>query len=181
LASYTKKEVVSLAKEIKLPIEYRESQDVCFLKDKDYKTFLLERYKDGINEGDILDKEGKVLGRHKGLAFYTIGQRKGLGIALGYPLYVVGKDIEKNTITVGKAEDCFVDFVKAKDCSFISFPKSQLKARVRYKAEDTDAELQRMDDGSVVVRFKKRVFAPSPGQSIVFYEEDALIGGGIIE
>ncbi|MEW6680288.1 MAG: tRNA 2-thiouridine(34) synthase MnmA [bacterium] len=183
LADYTKQEVVRLARSIKLPIDYRELQDVCFLQDKDYKAFLLERYKDRIKEGSILDKEERVLGLHKGLPLYTIGQRKGLNIALGYPVYVISKDMEKNTLTVGRMTDCYKDLVKASGCKFTQAPElcTKLKARVRYKAEDTEAELQRIDNGEVVVKFKQGVFAPCAGQSIVFYQEERLIGGGIIE
>jgi tRNA-specific 2-thiouridylase len=183
LGNYTKQEVVTLIKSIRLPIDYYKSQDICFLKDKDYQTFLLERYKDKIKEGFIVNKEGKILGKHKGLPFYTIGQRKGLGLALGYPVYVISKDIEKNTLTIGKLQDCYKDLVKASECRFIKVPKlgTKLKAKVRYKAEDTEVELQRIDNGRVIVKFKDGVFAPCAGQSIVFYQQDRVIGGGIID
>jgi tRNA-specific 2-thiouridylase len=111
-----------------------------------------------------------------------MGQRKGLRISLGYPAYVIDKDIEKNTVIVGNLKDCYKDLVKAYDCNFILIPKidEEFKARVRYKGEEVEADLLRINNGKVVVKFKNGIFSPCAGQSIVFYKQDTLIGGGII-
>ena len=185
LGNYRKDEVRNLARKFNLPVaEKRESQEICFLPGTDYREFLKKNYRNSkINPGPAVDTKGRILGLHKGIALYTIGQREGLGLAVGYPVYVIKIDARRNRITVGtKEEACSREFL-VKDCHFTLRPlkkKIALKVKIRYNHKEAPAEL--MPQGSKIkVRFKKSQFAITPGQSAVFYNQDKVLGGGIID
>lgn len=191
LGEYTKDQTRQMAREFGLPVADKlGSQEICFLPGTDYRAFFKarpERIKKWINRkikpGPILDKEGRILGRHQGIAFYTIGQRQGLGIAAGCPLYIVNIDPENNAITVGKKEETLKTDFLIKEKHFISGPlkkKVALRVKIRYNHQEVRATITPLN-GKLKVRFIKPQFAITPGQSAVFYERDKVIGGGIIE
>lgn len=163
----------------------KDSQDICFVPDGDYASFI-ERYRGKkYSEGDFVDIDGNFLGRHKGIINYTIGQRKGLGIALGKPVFVIEKNIENGTVTLSDEQHLFYKKVIVKEVNFISTEnlseKMRVLAKLRYKHIEQPATLFPLGDGRVMLEFDTPQRAPSPGQSAVFYDGDRVVGGGIIE
>ncbi len=173
-----------MAREFALPVADKlASQEICFLPDADYREFLKARLSAAIKPGPVMDLEGNILGQHKGIAFYTIGQREGLGIARGYPIYITGIDPKNNSITVGRKEDaCKKEFLLKEPHFILSPPKKKvaLKVKIRYNHQEAAAQLI-PDKNKIRVCFKKPQFAITPGQSSVFYERDKVLGGGIID
>ncbi|NLO90263.1 MAG: tRNA 2-thiouridine(34) synthase MnmA [Clostridia bacterium] len=186
LGSYTKERVREIARELGLPVsEKPESQEICFVTDNNYRGFIQERAGYQIKPGPFLDKKGNVLGQHKGIPFYTIGQRKGLGLALGYPVYVTDIDVERNAVIVGKKEDVFHNEFIVKDNNFIPFDelkeKMRVNVKVRYKTREASATIYPMDKGRVKVIFDQPQWAITPGQAAVYYDGEMVVGGGTIE
>jgi len=190
LGELTKDEVRKLAKKFKLPVaEKPESQEICFVEDDDYGRFLKEAIPDGFKPGPIIDVSGKVVGEHQGIAFYTIGQRKGIGAHKGEPKYVVGIDPQNNAVMIGDDKDTLKSELTAEDVTFISgkTPAGPLdiKAKIRYNSGEAEAVLKiepgtlGADHGAQVI-FEQPQRAVTPGQSVVFYKGDEVIGGGII-
>jgi tRNA-specific 2-thiouridylase len=184
LGDYTKAEVRAMAKKLFLPVFDRsESQDICFLKGADYREFLKKWLTRSPRPGFIIDKQGKILGEHQGIPFYTVGQRQGLGIALGYPAYVSSIDVKKNRIILGKKEDCYKQEFMVKEPYFISGllkKKIALEVRIRYNHPEAKATI--FTQGKrIKVRFARPQFAITPGQSAVFYERNKVSGGGTID
>ena len=162
----------------------KDSQDICFVPDGDYAGFIEREKGEKYPEGDFLDTEGNVLGRHKGLIRYTLGQRKGLGVSAGKPLYVCGRDLEKGTVILGDEEELFKDTIYAEDMNWISIPylaePMRLQACTRYHAKLQDATVYPEEDGRVKVVFDKPQRAMTPGQALVLYDGDLVVGGGTI-
>lgn len=170
----------------------RDSQEICFIDDDDnYKDFLKRRGITG-STGDFVDCEGNVLGQHSGISDYTIGQRKGLGIALGRPAFVTGIDVEKNHVILGDNKDLFHNEVVSSGNILLGKKISggqgmgmpgfdHITAKIRYAAKPAEAELRLLEDGRIKTIFKNPQRAATPGQSIVFYDGDLVIGGGFIE
>ena len=162
----------------------RESQEICFIPDNDYGRFLRERMGDAFEKGPIKDQDGRTLGTHNGLAFYTIGQRKGL-VAVGHPIYVTQIDPFTNTLWVGERDDVLSPELTAGHLNWIAVqqPRGPMRARaqIRSNHEAAPAAITPLDDGNVRVRFDAPQWAVTPGQSVVFYEGDVVVGGGIIE
>ena len=161
-----------------------DSQDICFVPDGDYAGFI-ERYtQKTFPKGNFIDKDGNILGEHNGIIRYTIGQRKGLGIALGVPAYVVSKNVAENTVTLGSNDDLFTDTVYGKEVNWVSIecPKEPLKvkARVRYNQKEQHATLYPLENNCVKLIFDKPQRAVTSGQAVVFYDDDILLGGGTI-
>lgn len=185
IGDYTKRQVRNLALKFGLPTACRkESQDICFVLEKDYSVFL-KRYLKNIKPGSIKTTEGEVVGQHQGLPLYTIGQRKGIGLA-GGPFYVVELDFKDNALIVSKNErDLYAWGLKARDISWIlgKEPKFPLKiqAQIRYRHRSVPAVIKELRAKIYDVRFKKLQRAVTPGQSVVFYSKDEVLGGGIIE
>jgi len=184
LGDYTKSQVRDLARKFALPVSEKPgSQDVCFIPDSDYHKFLKSRLGRKIKPGPVKDTKGCIIGTHKGIAYYTIGQRGGLGIARGYPVYVTAINQKDNSITVGKREDALKSEFLLRDVSFINKPaknKIAPRVRIRYNHKEQRAEASCLK-GSITVRFKEPQFAITPGQSAVLYDEDKVLGGGIID
>lgn len=184
LGNYTKTEVRALARKFKLPVaEKPGSQEICFLPDNDYHAFLKNYFNIKPKPGKVVDLDGNVLGEHKGIAYYTIGQREGLGIACGYPIYVVKIDFKKSRLVVAKKEDAQSKEFLVKDLNFLGKPikkKVALKVKIRYNHKESPAEVTRQKN-RLKIKFKKPQFAITPGQSAVFYQKDTVLGGGIIE
>ncbi len=188
LGEYTKSEIKEIAAELGLHnlIQKRESYDVCFVKTEDYRHFILKYAKERkfeIKPGNFIDEQGKVVGTHSGIPFYTIGQRRGLGIALGYPAFVKEIRPETNEIVVAPKPKVTHTSLYANDYRLMKYADiqdgQQVTVRVRYKDKGTSARLYK-EDGRIKVVFDKEVFGVTPGQSAVFYEGEDVVGGGII-
>lgn len=168
----------------------KDSQEICFIADDENYADYIRRRGFTITEGDFVDKEGKVLGQHKGLIHYTIGQRKGLGITFGKPVFVIGMDPVKNTVTLGDHEDLFSREVISSESFFPAtgsgrmpeyLENAQVSAKIRYAAKPAPARIKTMPDGRILATFEEKQRAATPGQSIVFYLSDCVVGGGFIE
>jgi len=172
--------VRTLAREYNLPVsEKEESQDFACGD----RSFLFEV---GCTEGPVLDGNGRILGKHRGIVNYTIGQRKGMGIAAKHPLYVIGIDSETNSITVGEKKDVYGKELVAGKVNLVGIDRIdkpvKVDAKIRYKHATAPALVEPADEkGKLLVRFDKPQWAITPGQAIVFYRDDILLGGGIIE
>jgi tRNA-specific 2-thiouridylase len=180
----TKDEVRQLARQYKLPTAARKkSQDVCFIPDRDYVSFLKKFLSE--KPGPVLNIESKVVGEHKGIIHYTIGQRHGIGISHIEPYYVTKIDAEQNAIYIGEKEQVYKREFVAEDLNFIPFDvlKQSMKvsAKVRYFSPISEAVVEPIGEGKAKVVFEKGQWAITPGQSVVFYQEDLVIGGGIID
>lgn len=170
--------------------EKKDSQEICFLQDGETYAEYIRKKGYPIKEGNFINKEGEVLGQHKGLLHYTIGQRKGLGITFGKPVFVTRMDEKQNTVTLGEHEELFSREVI---CSSNYFPSSEssrmpkclegaeVLAKVRYAAKPAPAVITAMPGGRIRALFEEKQRAATPGQSIVFYKEDCVVGGGFIE
>lgn len=185
LGEFTKTETRRLAREFGLAVaEKPDSQEICFVPDDDYKSFLEEKAPASLRPGNFVDTAGKIIGRHKGLPLYTVGQRKGLGIAAGRPLYVVALDDERNEVVLGADSDVFASALVAGDLNFIAFDRPlgpfAANAKIRYSAREAEAVVTPLPDGGASVVFREPQRAITPGQSVVFYEGDIVLGGGII-
>ena len=162
-----------------------ESQDICFIPDRDYGVFL-ERWTGRRDpEGEILDPDGRVIGRHHGVIRYTIGQRRGLGVAAEHPLYVVAKDMEKHTVTVGPESALYSRELTASDFNWLSIPEPdrplRATARTRYRQKEYAATARPLDGSRVRLVFDRPQRAITPGQALVLYDGDLVLGGGTIE
>lgn len=161
-----------------------DSQDICFVPDGDYASFI-EKVDGFISEkGNYLDIEGNILGKHQGVINYTIGQRKGLGIALGKPQFVIDKNALDNTVVLGDEEHLFKSEVEVCNLNFIPFDKLEkemkVKAKLRYRHTEQPATIYPLENGNVKIIFDEPQRAPSPGQAAVFYDGDIVVGGGKI-
>lgn len=185
LGGFTKPEVREMAEKYKLPVAHKaESQEICFIPDDDHGRFLREHRPEALIPGDIVDMEGHVLGHHLGVPLYTIGQRKGLGIAAPEPLYVVRLDTERNRVIVGGAQDVFFGGLTAGNVSWtIPAPTEPLRctAKVRYGRREGACTAEITADGALRVVFDEPQRAVTPGQSVVLYDGECVLGGGIIE
>ena len=163
----------------------QDSQDICFVPDGDYVAFM-ERYTGkSYPQGDFIDLSGKPLGKHLGMIRYTIGQRKGLGIAFGAPTYVVGKDAATNTVTLGSNDDLFSSHLTASQINLIATDRLnapiRVQAKVRYRATPAWATAEQTETDRLTLRFDEPQRAISKGQSVVLYDGDIVIGGGVID
>ena len=185
LGDLTKEEARSIAEASGLVnARKRDSQDICFVPDGDYVAFMERHTGKTYPAGDYLDLSGKVIGRHRGAVCYTVGQRKGLGIALGAPAYVCGKDMARNTVTLGPNDALFSKALEAVDFNWIPFPALtgplSVTAKIRHSQNVQPATVYPNQDGSVRVEFDAAQRAISPGQAVVLYDGDLVIGGGTI-
>ncbi|MCF7916741.1 MAG: tRNA 2-thiouridine(34) synthase MnmA [Candidatus Omnitrophica bacterium] len=181
LANYTKDQVRNIAKDNKLAIfDKPQSQDLCFIVDKRYTDFINKR-KGENNEGLIKDEEGNILGKHKGIFSYTIGQRKGLGISAKEPLYVLAIDAENNNIIVGKKQELKSKGLIASELNLFTdyLPKSA-KAKIRYAHRAAECKIEKIGQKLKVI-FSNQQEAITPGQAVVLYDQDTVLGGGTIE
>lgn len=165
--------------------ERPESQEICFIGDNDYRRFLREHAGVSVEPGPILDSEGRQIGTHKGLPFYTIGQREGLGIAFTEPLYVLEIRLKDNALVVGTARELGRDSLIASHAHFVSGKPPEeaipVTAKIRYRATEVPAVLDPLDADRVRVRFDSSLRDITPGQAVVWYQDERLVGGGIIE
>jgi tRNA-specific 2-thiouridylase len=185
LGGWTKNEIRRLAARYELPVARKpESQEICFIPDQDYPRFLKERVPEVFRPGPIVDLGGKTIGEHNGIVHFTVGQRRGMGIAAPHPLYVIEVDAERNTIVAGKNEDLHASRLEASNVNWISIEKLEapmaIRAKIRSKQAESRAKIVPQDSETVLVEFEKLQRAVTPGQAVVFYDDDTVVGGGII-
>ena len=185
VGEYPKAQIRDLARNLGLPAASRgESQDLCFLAGEDYRNFIRRNAPEIARPGPILDRQGKRLGEHKGLAYYTIGQRKGLNVSSAVPLYVLAKDPAANSLVVGVEEELGTGNLTVAEVNWIAGepPTRQFRALVktRYTAREAPAEIEVLAENQVEVRFEALQRDITPGQAAVFYKDDLLLGGGTI-
>ncbi len=188
LGSITKEQTRKEAKKRNLKTSNRpESQEICFIPDNDYGGFLYDRFQDNpplpLTEGEILTTSGSSAGRHRGTAYYTIGQRRGLGVSFGHPIYVTAIDIKRNAVTVGEEKDLFSRSMTVTGVTWTrGSPPSDVfrcSTRIRYSRQGSQSEITVTQDGADVL-FDKPQRAITPGQSAVFYDGGIVLGGGVI-
>ena len=162
-----------------------DSQDICFVPDGDYASFIERHTGVRLPEGDFVDRQGTVLGRHKGITHYTVGQRRGLGLPAGRRIYVCELRTDTNEVVLGENEDLFSRELTAGDVNLISVDELKepmhVKARIRYKHKEQDALAWQTEDGKLHVRFEEPQRAITAGQAVVLYDGDIVVGGGVIE
>jgi tRNA-specific 2-thiouridylase len=185
VGEYSKPEIRELARTFNLPTASRpESQDLCFLAGQDYRDFIRRNAPGMAHPGPILDRAGKLLGEHTGLAYYTIGQRKGLGIPSGVPLYVLSKDAASNTLVVGVEAELGSRELTVSDVNWISgtAPAEPLRLQIktRYTAREAWGVVTSLEGGRVHVQFEEPQRDLTSGQAAVFYEGEVVLGGGLI-
>lgn len=186
LGGYTKSAVREIAADLSLPVSERsESQDLCFLSGGDYRDFLLRHTNEAKNGGSIYDPNGQKIGEHRGLAFYTIGQRKGLGISASQPLYVIEKDLQRNALIVGPRSMLESVELTANSINWISEKSPEVpfysSVKIRYQAKEAQGLITPLEGNKAHVRFETPVYGVTPGQAAVFYDGEVCLGGGIIE
>lgn len=185
LGQYTKPQVREIAKNIKLSnASDPDSQEICFIKDNNYRDFLEKHGSKTLPKGEIVDTQGNILGYHEGISKFTIGQRRGLGIHIGEPMFVIDIEKESNRVILGSNENLQSKELIATDLNWIYFDKleSNLKAnaKIRYRAKEISANLIPLEDGKVRVEFDSKQRAVTKGQSVVFYLDSYVLGGGVI-
>ena len=185
LGELTKPQVRALAEQFGLHCAAKpDSQDICFVPDGDYAAFLERQCGIACPEGDFVNEAGTVLGRHRGIIRYTVGQRKGLGLSLPAPLFVLHKDAENHRVVLGPSERLFTTTLTAGDCNWIAFDTPQAPfrcaAKARYRQAESPCTVTPLDNGTVRVDFDTPQRAITPGQAVVFYDGDVVLGGGTI-
>ena len=185
LGEYTKDEIRSIAEGRGfVNAKKHDSQDICFVPDGDYAAFLKRFKNKDLTEGNFIDKDGNILGRHKGIECYTIGQRRGLGIAWEHPLYVTAIRPETNEVVLGDNEDLFSCRLTAENVNLIAFDRIEgeirVNARIRYHHREQPATVRQTGNDSIEVIFDEPQRAITPGQAVVLYDGDTVVGGGTI-
>ena len=182
---YEKDEIRKIAEQIGLPVaKKKDSQEICFVPDKDYAGFIEENTEHKIEEGSYVLADGTVIGRHKGITHYTIGQRKGLGLAMGHPVFVTEIRPESNEVVIGENEDLFQRELICNRINFMSIPDLKedmhVMAKIRYNHRGASAVIHREEEDKIRVIFDEPQRAITPGQAVVFYDGEYVAGGGII-
>ncbi len=185
LGGYTKDQIRQIAQEQGfLTAKKRDSQDICFVPDGDFMAFIHRYTGKTYPEGDFLDLQGNPVGRHTGAIRYTLGQRKGLGLAMGEPVYVCGKDMVSNTVTVGREDALYTKSLLAKDCNWLPFPAlaepMEVTAKARSRHVPQPATVFPEENGCARIEFQTPQRAITPGQTVVLYQGDMVVGSGTI-
>lgn len=185
VGEYSKDEVREMAEKINLRVANKpDSQDICFVPDGDYAGFIEKTLDTELPTGNFVTLDGKVLGRHKGITHYTVGQRKGLGLALGYPAFVIEIRPETNEVVIGTNEDSMSNYVRANKLNFMSIPDLKepmhVFAKIRYNHKGAWCTIEKTGEDEVLCTFEEPQRAITPGQAVVFYDGDYVLGGGTI-
>lgn len=186
VGAYTKDEIRAMAEEIGLNVAHKkDSQEICFIPDNDYAGFIDRECEGQVPPpGNFVSVDGETLGKHKGITHYTVGQRKGLGIALGYPVFVTEIRPETNEVVLGSNEDVFTDKLYANQLNFMAIPditdEIELTAKIRYSHAGSRCKVRRTGEDEICCEFFEPVRAVTPGQAVVLYDGDYVAGGGII-
>ncbi len=183
--SYKKEEIRRLAGELQLPVAHKpDSQDICFIPDGDYASFIKREREALFPEGNFVTRDGRIVGRHKGIVHYTVGQRKRLGLALGYPVFVLEIRPQTNEVVVGRQEEALIRRVKADRLNFMSVedltgPK-RVWAKIRYNHKGAWCVAEKTGEDELLCTFEDPVRGAAPGQALVLYEGEYVLGGGTI-
>ncbi len=184
LSSYTDKESIRkiAEKENLVTARKKDSQDICFIENGDYASFLEKNMDQLPNKGNFILEDGTIIGKHKGIIYYTIGQRKGLGISYEYPLYVIKIDKNNNQVILGKEEQLYNNTIIINDVNLLvdQLPKT-CTGKIRYKYQPTQCNIEVIDVNTIKVKFKENVKSATPGQALVLYDNDICLGGGTIK
>lgn len=185
VGAYTKEEIRGIAEKIQLNVASKpDSQDICFVPDGDYAAFIEREQGSLPPEGNFVTSDGKVLGTHKGIIHYTVGQRKGLGLALGYPAFVLEIRPETNEVVIGTNEDSMTYYVRANRLNFMSIEtldgEMRVFAKIRYNHKGAWCTIRMSGEDEILCIFEERQRAVTPGQAVVFYDGEYVLGGGTI-
>lgn len=185
VGEYDKEQIRKMAEEIGLSVAGKpDSQEICFIPDNDYASYIEKETGQTFLEGNFVDAGGRVLGKHKGIIHYTVGQRKGLGLSLGAPAFVTELRPETNEVVIGTNEDTFHDRLLADQVNWMSIPELQgerrVTAKIRYSHQGAPCIIRMTGEDEVECRFDEPVRAITPGQAVVFYDGDIVVGGGTI-
>lgn len=186
VGDYTKDEIRRIAAERGLAVaKKRDSQEICFIPDNDYAGYIERTVPAVPGEGNFVDRYGNVLGRHKGITHYTVGQRKGLNLSMGRPVFVTAIRPETNEVVIGDSGDVYSDSLICSDVNWMAVEnlggeEREVTAKIRYSHQGAPCTIRELEDGRVSCRFKTPQRAITPGQAVVFYENDYVIGGGVI-
>ncbi|MDN0062228.1 tRNA 2-thiouridine(34) synthase MnmA [Mediterraneibacter glycyrrhizinilyticus] len=185
VGAYAKDEIRSIAEKIGLLVADKpDSQDICFVPDGDYASFIRENTGREIPEGNFVTPDGKILGRHKGIIHYTVGQRKGLGLALGYPAFVLEIRPDTNEVVIGTYEESLTHTVRADRINFMSVEDltepRRVFAKIRYNHKGAWCTVEKTGEDEIVCRFEEPQRAVTPGQAVVLYDREYVLGGGTI-
>ena len=187
VGAYPKDEIRQMAEEAGLPVAHKkDSQEICFIPDHDYAAFIeRESGKTVPGPGNFVSADGEILGKHKGITHYTVGQRKGLNLSLGHPVFVTGIRPETNEVVIGENEDVFTDTLTCSRLNFMSVPDlsepMRVKAKIRYAHQGAFCLIEKIVEDRVKCAFEEPVRAVTPGQAAVFYDGEYVLGGGTIE
>lgn len=186
LGTYHKDQIRKIAEEIQLPVADKpDSMEICFIPDKDYAGYIEEHTDTSIPKGNYVDLQGKVLGTHQGITHYTVGQRKGLNLAMGRPVFVTEIRPDTNEVVIGDNQDVFAPALRCSHLNPMAVPEftdgMEVSARIRYNHKGAPAILKRIGEDELLVRFLQPQRAITPGQAVVFYKDDYVAGGGIID
>lgn len=185
VGDYEKEEIRRIAQEAKLPVAHKpDSQDICFVPDGDYASFIEKERQTTFPEGNFVTRDGAIIGKHKGIIHYTVGQRKGLGLAIGYPVYVLEIRPETNEVVIGSHEESLTRYVRANDLNFMAVedltePK-RVWAKIRYNHKGAWCQVAKTDEDEILCTFEEPQRAVTPGQAVVLYEDGYVLGGGTI-
>lgn len=187
VGDYEKEEIRELAQSLDLPVAAKpDSQDICFVPDNDYAAVIQREVRDDQipAAGNFVNAAGEVIGRHRGIIHYTVGQRKGLNLSMGHPVFVTKIRPETNEVVIGEAEDVFADSLVCDDLNFMAVEDIteplEVTAKIRYSHAGESCVIEKLQNGQVKCSFKKPVRAVTPGQVVVFYQDDYVLGGGTI-
>jgi len=185
IGQYPKAEIRKIAERIGLPVAHKaDSQDICFVPDNDYASFIEANTKEEVCPGNFVNLAGEVIGRHKGITHYTIGQRKGLNLALGHPVFVVAIRPETNEVVIGESEDLFTNTLRANRLNFMAVSdieeEAEFIAKIRYSHSGSPCMVKRLGEDEILCTFKEPQRAVTPGQAVVLYTGDYVALGGTI-
>ena len=185
VGEYSKEEIRAIAEKIHLKVASKpDSQDICFVPDGDYAEFIRRESKKEVPEGNFVSTDGKILGRHKGITHYTVGQRKGLGLSLGHPAFVLEIRPETNEVVIGTNEESMTRFVKANRLNVmaVEYIEGEMRAfgKIRYNHKGAPCTVKRTGEDEILCTFDEPVRAVTPGQALVLYDGDYVLGGGTI-
>ena len=186
VGAYEKSQVRAIAEELGLYVAHKpDSMEICFVPDNDYAGFIEREASDVPGCGNFVDKNGVILGKHKGITHYTVGQRKGLNLAMGHPVFVTGIRPETNEVVIGEGNDVFSDHLICRDVNWMAIDglhgeEKEVLAKIRYSHKGSPCIIRELPDGTVECRFKEPQRAITPGQAVVFYEDECVVGGGTI-
>lgn len=186
VGAYTKDEIRQMAEKIGLQVANKpDSQEICFIPDHDYAKFIEENTEQTLPCGNFVDMDGTVIGQHEGITHYTVGQRKGLNLPMGRPVFVVAIRPETNEVVIGEAEDVFTDSLICDRLNWMAVDglhgnEMQVMAKIRYSHKGAPCVIREIGEDLVECRFLEKVRAVTPGQAVVFYEDEYVVGGGTI-